>query len=101
MIQLTKIFRFETAHAIHRYNGKCRDLHGHSYELHVTVSGDDGNEDFIEPPGFIMDFKDLKKLVTSSVIEKFDHKVILSTNYLADHPELSRLHNLVEWKREP
>jgi 6-pyruvoyltetrahydropterin/6-carboxytetrahydropterin synthase len=101
MIQLTKIFRFETAHAIHQYNGKCRDVHGHSYELHVTVSGDDHKEEYIEPPGFIMDFKDLKQLVTNSVIEKFDHKVILSSSYLADHPELSRLHNLVEWKREP
>ena len=37
MLLLTKIFDFETAHAIDGYNGMCKNIHGHSYELHVTV----------------------------------------------------------------
>ena len=101
MLQLTRIFRFETAHAIHQYNGKCRDIHGHSYELHVTVSGIAAGDEYLPAPGFVMDFKQLKKLVSDSVIEKFDHKVLLSKSYLDEHPELTNLHNLVEWPGEP
>ena len=38
MLKLTKIFHFEMAHAIHGYAGACKHIHGHSYELHVTVT---------------------------------------------------------------
>lgn len=61
MITLTKIFRFEAAHAIHGYTGACANIHGHSYELHVCVSGTQQDHRFIEGSGMVMDFKDLKK----------------------------------------
>ena len=41
MIKITKIVHFEMAHAIYGYNGRCKNIHGHSYELHVTVTGRD------------------------------------------------------------
>lgn len=82
MITLTKIFRFETAHAIYGYSGACANIHGHSYELHVTVAGIRQNENFIAGTGIIMDFKELKKLVRELVIRKFDHQLVLSKNYL-------------------
>ena len=47
MITITKIFRFEAAHAIHGYPGACANLHGHSYELHVRVAGAHRDEKFI------------------------------------------------------
>ena len=101
MLSLTKIVHFEMAHAIHGYPGNCKNIHGHSYELHVTVCREDNSEDYIEAPGFLIDFKDLKQLVSTTVIDAFDHKIILSSNYLKDYPELSRLQNLVTWEREP
>lgn len=101
VLQLTKIFRFETAHAIYNYNGKCCNLHGHSYELHVTVSDTGAGDEHIEGAGFVIDFKVLKQLVMESVVDHFDHKVILSKQYLAAHPELGALPNLVAWKTEP
>ena len=83
MISITKIFRFEAAHAIYLYPGDCARIHGHSYELHVTVQATQTSDNFIDGPGIIIDFKKLKELVRNSVIQKLDHKILLSKAYLA------------------
>jgi 6-pyruvoyltetrahydropterin/6-carboxytetrahydropterin synthase len=101
MIQLTRIFNFEIAHAIHGYPGACKNIHGHSYELHVTVSSKDHRDNFIAAPGFIINFKQIKKIVTSAVIEKFDHKVVLSHSFLVQNPSFLSPENLVTWQAEP
>jgi len=101
MIQLTKIFYFEMAHAIHGYSGVCKNIHGHSYELHVTVSAVSDTGRYLPAPGFIIDFKEIKKTVTKSVIDIFDHKLVLSGDFLSEHPALISLENLVKWELEP
>ncbi|MBH2003668.1 MAG: 6-carboxytetrahydropterin synthase [Sphingobacteriia bacterium] len=101
MLQVTKIFRFETAHAIHGYNGHCKNIHGHSYVLHVTVGSEIGNVEFLPKPGFVIDFKDLKKLVHSIIVNQFDHHLILSEDFLAEHPNTGNPENLIVWKMEP
>lgn len=72
MLSITKIFRFEAAHRISNYNGQCSNIHGHSYILHVTVSGEPSPDTDI-----IFDFKDLKKIVEAEIISLFDHALIL------------------------
>ncbi len=69
MIPVTKIFHFEMAHATQGYSGECKNIDGHSYELHVSVSSATNEADYIPAPGFLIDFKKLKKLVTESVIK--------------------------------
>ncbi len=101
MLKLTKIFHFETAHAIHGYDGACKNIHGHSYELHVTVVADTDYEDFIPAPGFIIDFKEIKKVVKEKVIQNFDHKLILSQAYIAHHQMTNKAENLIIWEAEP
>lgn len=101
MLSLTKIFHFEMAHAIHGYPGACKNIHGHSYELHVTVSSAAAYTDYIPAPGFVIDFKEIKKLVSTTVIECFDHKVILSRDFLLKNPSFSSQENLVTWEAEP
>ncbi|MBQ0080146.1 MAG: 6-carboxytetrahydropterin synthase [Alistipes sp.] len=73
MIRLTKEFTFEMAHALDGYEGKCSNLHGHSYHLWVCVEGvkNDAN-------GMVMDFHRLRLLVQQSIIESFDHSLLLS-----------------------
>ncbi len=100
MISVTKIFRFETAHAIHEYEGLCKNIHGHSYELHVTVSSC-SNHNLLSEKGFVIDFKDLKSIVKTNVIEYFDHQIILSEKYIENHSNLKELENLAIWKMEP
>lgn len=84
MISITKIFRFESAHAIHRYQGSCKNIHGHSYELQVTVKATQSNEGYVEGLGIILDFKELKAIVQSQVVKALDHKLLLSRAYLEE-----------------
>lgn len=101
MIRITKIFYFDMAHAIYGYDGRCKNIHGHTYELHVTVAGKDNQDDFIPPPGFVVDFKELKQQVKTSIVNKLDHSLVLSESYIAAHPESSANENLHIWKMEP
>ncbi|WP_462259912.1 6-pyruvoyl trahydropterin synthase family protein [Ferruginibacter sp.] len=101
MLLVTKIFYFEMAHAIHGYAGACKNIHGHSYELEVTVSGCTTKDEYILAPGFIIDFKELKQLVTDSIIRTIDHKLVLSQDYIAEHPSIRSQENLVMLGAEP
>jgi 6-pyruvoyltetrahydropterin/6-carboxytetrahydropterin synthase len=101
MLQVTKIFRFEMAHAIVGYEGPCKNIHGHSYELHVTTTTSDKNDRYLPAPGFVIDFKDLKRIVQHTVIQKLDHKLVLSKDFLAKNPSVKDQDNLFLWDAEP
>ncbi len=78
VIRITKMFRFEMAHALKDYDGPCKNIHGHSYELLVTISGlpiDDENDPKL---GMVMDFGDLKKIVNEVIVHKYDHALVLN-----------------------
>src|SRR5690606_28481057 len=102
MLSLTKIFHFETGHALSEYTGACKNIHGHSYELNVTITTAISQTDqYLPAPGFIIDFKEIKKIVNTCVVDQLDHKLILSTAYLNSHPQLIDLENLIQWDFEP
>lgn len=101
MISLTKIFRFEAAHAIFGYNGACSRLHGHSYELHVCIKAKDDVNDYIGNTGMILDLKILKKLVQDSVLSILDHKTLLSKQYLTEKNLSVSSEELVVFPAEP
>ena len=79
-IRLTKSFSFETGHALYGYDGKCKNIHGHSYKLFVTVIGepisDSGNVKY----GMVIDFGDLKKIVKEEIVDVFDHATVFNKN---------------------
>ncbi len=87
-IRITKIFSFETGHALYGYDGKCRNVHGHSYKLSVTVIGtpisDNDNVKF----GMVIDFGDLKKIVKEEIVDVFDHATVFNKN--TPHVELAK-----------
>jgi 6-pyruvoyltetrahydropterin/6-carboxytetrahydropterin synthase len=101
MLSITKIFRFEAAHAIHHYPGSCANIHGHSYELHVTVQATQPSDDFLKGLGILIDFKDIKALVQQYAINALDHKVILSKAYLAEVNKNFSESELVVFEVEP
>ena len=79
-IRITKKFRFEAAHALYGYDGKCKNIHGHNYNLFVTVIGIPIKNISNVKCGMVMDFGDLKEIVNNEIIEKFDHSVIFNKN---------------------
>ncbi|MEY3501401.1 MAG: hypothetical protein RL308_3074 [Bacteroidota bacterium] len=87
-IRITKQFSFETGHALYGYDGKCKNVHGHSYKLSVTVVGkpitDNSNVKF----GMVIDFTDLKKIVKEEIVDQFDHATVFNKN--TPHIELAR-----------
>jgi len=87
-IRITKQFSFETGHALYGYDGKCRNVHGHSYRLSVSVIGtpiaDNKNVKF----GMVIDFSDLKKIVKEEIVDVFDHATVFNQN--TPHVELAK-----------
>ncbi|MCF6172101.1 MAG: 6-carboxytetrahydropterin synthase QueD [Bacteroidales bacterium] len=77
LIRITKEFKFEMAHALKAYDGPCRNIHGHSYELKVTVAGHPITDESNPKLGMVMDFGDLKKIVRKEIVDKFDHALVL------------------------
>lgn len=79
-IRITKEFRFEGAHSLKGYDGKCSHIHGHSYKLEVTVIGEPITDANSPKYGMVIDFSDLKAIVNDNIINKFDHALILSSD---------------------
>jgi len=84
MIRITKIYNFEMAHVLKDYDGPCRNIHGHSYKLYVTVIGKPLLEEASPKKGMVMDFKDLKAIVKSRIVDRFDHALVISKDTDAD-----------------
>lgn len=103
-IRITKHFDFESAHALYGYDGKCKNIHGHSYHLYVTVIGTPINDAKNPKNGMVMDFGDLKRIVKKEIIDVFDHAVVLNKN--SPHLELAKTiekhsHNIVLVSYQP
>lgn len=103
-IRITKQFTFETAHALYGYDGKCKNIHGHSYKLDVTVIGEPISDLQNVKCGMVIDFGDLKKIVKTEVVDKMDHAIILNKN--TPHIELAETlkasgHNVVLVNYQP
>ena len=87
-IRITKQFNFETGHALYGYDGKCKNVHGHSYKLSVTVSGKPIKDNTHVKFGMVIDFSDLKKIVNEEIVDVFDHATVFNQN--TPHLELAK-----------
>ena len=77
VVRLTKEFSFEMAHSLSGYDGACREIHGHSYKLFVTVQGKP-NDDPSDPKyGMVMDFGVLKRIVGRLIVDRYDHALVI------------------------
>ena len=96
IIRLTKEFTFEAAHALEGYDGLCREIHGHSYRLFVTVKGtpcaDESNPKF----GMVMDFGELKRIVNEQILSRLDHAFVMRRT-----AESTRVAEQIGWRPGP
>lgn len=77
-IRVTKEFSFEMAHALWNYDGPCRNVHGHSYRLFVTLTGTPITDPSSPKNGMVIDFTDLSKIIKNEIVDRFDHSVVVS-----------------------
>lgn len=103
IIRLTKEFSFEAAHALGGYDGPCREIHGHSYRLFVTIKGRPSCDENDPKQGMVMDFGVLKKIVSEEIISRFDHALVLRTTADEELRKVlaSQFDNLVEVDYQP
>jgi len=87
-IRITKQFSFETGHALYGYDGKCKNVHGHSYKLSVTVIGKPITDTSNVKYGMVIDFTDLKQIVKEEIVDQFDHATVFNQN--TPHVELAQ-----------
>ncbi|MEE2954015.1 MAG: 6-carboxytetrahydropterin synthase [Bacteroidota bacterium] len=88
-IRITKEFKFEMAHALSGYDGLCKNIHGHSYRLFVTIIGDVMEKEGDKKDGMVLDFGTLKDIIKSNIILKYDHSLVLNGNSSHRHIDLS------------
>ena len=74
MITVTKTVRFDAAHVLTNHEGLCKNLHGHTYRVDVTVAQGEG-----ETTDMVIDFKDLKRIAQEVVCDRFDHAFVYNT----------------------
>ena len=77
-IRVSKEFHFEMSHALLNYDGPCKNIHGHSYKLVVTLIGEAMNDNNSPKNGMLIDFTELKRLVKSLILEHFDHAFLVN-----------------------
>ena len=68
------------AHALFGYDGLCKNIHGHSYRLWVTIIGKVLEEENHVKNGMVLDFSLLKKIVKPEIVDKYDHSLVLNAN---------------------
>jgi 6-pyruvoyltetrahydropterin/6-carboxytetrahydropterin synthase len=79
-IRVTKVFTFDMAHALFGYDGPCKNIHGHTYRLSVTLIGEQIQEENNPKEGMVIDFTDFKRIVKENVIDIFDHTLVLKND---------------------
>ena len=74
MITVTKTVKFDAAHVLTNHQGLCKNLHGHTYRVDVSVAqaADDDRD-------MVIDFKDLKGIANEVICDRFDHAFIYNT----------------------
>lgn len=89
-VLVSKEFTFDSAHHLHAYEGKCKNLHGHTYKLQVIVLGKPDER------GLTLDFGDIKRIAKERVIDRLDHQ------YLNEvlPPMNTTAENMVVWMYE-
>lgn len=93
-IRVTKFYDFEMAHALWNYDGICKNIHGHSYKLFVTVMGEPINDPNDVKNGMVIDFGDLKRIVKNNIVDQLDHSLVI--NKRAPHIKLLELNEMYE-----
>jgi len=94
VLRLTRVFHFDMAHVLLNYTGKCKNIHGHTYKLEVTVKGVPCNDENSPKKGMLIDFSDFKNLIEKEIINIWDHALMIHQE--TDRKLLNALNNNYE-----
>ena len=72
-VMVSKEFTFDAAHHLHCYEGKCKNLHGHTYKVVFGISG------YVNEIGLAIDFGDIKEIWKNEIEIYLDHRYLNET----------------------
>ncbi|EJR83379.1 MULTISPECIES: 6-carboxytetrahydropterin synthase QueD [Bacillus cereus group] len=72
-VMVSKEFTFDAAHHLHCYEGKCKNLHGHTYKVVFGISG------YVNDIGIAIDFGDIKEIWKNEIEIYLDHRYLNET----------------------
>jgi 6-pyruvoyltetrahydropterin/6-carboxytetrahydropterin synthase len=101
VVRVTKQFHFEMAHALLDYDGPCKNIHGHSYQLNVTVKGAVKTNTSDSDEGMVVDFGIIKKIVKELVVDVFDHALVLNERAKIDVSNFEFMNKLIRVPYQP
>jgi 6-pyruvoyltetrahydropterin/6-carboxytetrahydropterin synthase len=101
VVRVTKQFHFEMAHALLDYDGPCKNIHGHSYQLNVTVKGMVKTNTSDSDEGMVVDFGIIKKIVKELVVDVFDHSLVLNERAKIDVSNFEFMNKLIRVPYQP
>lgn len=90
-MKITKEITFDSAHMLSDYQGKCNNLHGHTYKLQLTIEGKTDSK-----TNMVLDFNIVKDILNQVVMSNFDHAIIFSAPEFREESE----NELLEWARK-
>jgi 6-pyruvoyltetrahydropterin/6-carboxytetrahydropterin synthase len=94
-MEITTRMEFDAGHRIPGHKSTCKNLHGHRYALEVTIKGEIVELEKASEFGMVLDFKDAKELIKSTIIDRWDHAFIV---YEKDHEVVNFLKTLKDHK---
>lgn len=86
-VLVSKEFTFDAAHHLHCYEGKCKNLHGHTYKVIFGISG------FVDEIGLTIDFGEIKEIWKQHIEIYLDHRYLNETL----PPMNTTAENMVVW----
>lgn len=95
IIRITKEFQFEMAHALLGYDGPCKNIHGHSYKLDVTVKGEVKEDTSDSDEGMVVDFGVIKDIVKELIVDEYDHSLVLNEKMKIDATQFEFMNKLI------
>lgn len=101
VVRVTKQFHFEMAHALLDYDGPCKNIHGHSYQLNVTVKGNVKTNTSDSDEGMVVDFGIIKKIVKELVVDVYDHALVLNQKAKIDVSNFEFMNKLIRVPYQP
>lgn len=72
MFRVSREIDFSYGHRLLNYAGKCRHLHGHNGRTLITIESSE-----LDARGMVMDFSEIKRVLSQWIDEALDHRMIL------------------------
>ena len=76
--RITRRLEFDAGHRIPNHQGQCRHVHGHRYQLEVTLQGEINQNGGDSEEGMVMDFGLIKQIIQQIIIDPWDHSFFVA-----------------------